>query len=302
MNFSPRKALIFVVGAVLLVFGCPISSLAATATVLVGSNGFVFTPATTNIAVNDQVIWVWGGPATRPHSTTSGTVVITPTSTNDIPDGLWDSGVVAGAHSFTNTFSSAGSFPYYCQVHFSIGMTGAVIVAATSLPPTVAITNPAPGVVFSEPANVTIQATATDPNSGGSVTNVQFLTGSTILTNETVAPFAVTTNNLAAGSYTFSAVVTDNVGLSATNAVTVSVVIPVPLALGAPTQLSPTSFQFNYSANVGLSYVVQQSTNLASPSWNAIFTNTATSNPVTYVDSNAIANPGFYRIVRLPNP
>jgi plastocyanin len=302
MNFSPRKALIFVAGAVLLVFGCPISSLAATATVQVGSNGLVFTPATTNIAVNDQVIWIWGGPATRPHSTTSGTVVITPTSTNDIPDGLWDSGVVAGAHSFTNTFSSAGSFPYYCQVHYNVGMTGAVLVAAASLPPSVAITNPADGTVFSEPANVTIQATATDSNGGGSVTNVQFLADSTVLTNETVAPFSVTTNNLTAGSYTFSAVATDNAGLTATNAVTINVVTPVPLALDTPTQLSSTSFQFNYSANVGLSYVIQQSTNLASTNWIAIFTNTATSNPVTFVDSNAIANPGFYRVIRLPNP
>jgi plastocyanin len=301
MTFRQKKILIVTVAA-LLGHGGAFSGLAATATVQVGTNGKVFTPATTHIAVNDRVIWTWGGPATTPHSTTSGTVVITRTSTNDIPDGLWDSGVVAGTHSFTNTFGSAGSFPYYCQVHFNVGMTGAVIVAAASLPPTVAITNPAPGTVFSEPANVTIQATANDPNSGGSVTNVQFLAGATVLTNEATAPFAAIASSLAAGSNTLSAVATDNAGLSATNRVTISVVTPVPLALGAATQLSSTRFQFNYSANAGLSYVVQQSTNLASPGWTAIFTNTANSNPVTFVDSNAIANPGFYRVVRLPNP
>jgi plastocyanin len=301
MTFLQKKILIVTVAA-LLGYGGAFSGAAATATVQVGTNGKVFTPATTNIAVNDRVIWIWGGPATTPHSTTSGTVVITPTSTNAIPDGLWDSGVVAGTHSFTNTFSSAGSFPYYCQVHFNVGMTGAIFVAASSLPPTIAITNPAPGAVFSEPANVTIQATASDPNNGGSVTNVQFLTGSTILTNEAAAPYAATAENLAAGSYTFSAVATDNAGLSATNAVTVSVVTPVPLALSAAAQSSPTSFQFNYSANVGLSYVVQLSTNLASANWTAISTNLAAGNPVTFVDSNATANPGFYRVVRLPNP
>jgi plastocyanin len=299
MNFSSKKMPIVAVVAVLCL-GCVFSGVAATATVLVGSGGNVFTPATTNIAVNDQVIWTWSGAA--PHSTTSGTVVITPTSTNDIPDGLWDSGVAMAAHSFTNTFSSAGSFPYYCQIHFNKGMTGTIIVTAPNLPPTVTITNPAAGAVFSEPANVTIQATATDSNSGGSVTNVQFLVGVTVLTNEISAPFAVTANNLAAGSYTFSAIATDNAGLTATNAITVNVVTPVPLTLGAATQLSSTSFQFNYSANVGLSYVVQQSTNLASTGWIAILTNTATSNPMTFVDSNAIANPGFYRVVRLPNP
>lgn len=282
--------------ATLLGFSCGFSSFAATATVLVGSNGKVFTPATTNIVVNDRVIWTWGGPASTPHSTTSGTV----TTTNNTPDGLWDSGVVAGAHSFTNTFGSAGSFPYFCQVHYTNGMVGTINVAAPNLPPSVAITNPADGAVFSEPANVTFQVSASDTD--GTVTNVQFLVGSSVLTNEVAAPFAATTNNLAAGSYTFSAVAADNAGLTATNAVTVSVVTPAPLTLGAPAQLSPTSFQFNYSANAGLRYVVQQSTNLASPGWNAIFTNTAAGNLVTFVDSNAIANPGFYRVIRLPNP
>jgi len=288
--------------AALLVCGGAFSGLAATATVQVGTNGRVFTPATTNIAVNDQVIWIWGGPATTPHSTTSGTVVTTPTSTNAIPDGLWDSGVVAGAHSFTNTFSSAGSFPYYCQVHFKAGMTGAIFVAASSLPPTIAITNPAPGAVFSAPANVTVQVTASDPNNGGSVTNVQFLIGPVTLTNENAAPFAAIASGLTAGSNTLSAVVTDNFGLAATNSVTISVVTPLPLGLSAAAQSSPTSFQFNYAANVGLTYVVQQSTNLASASWIALATNMAASNPVTFVDTNATANPGFYRVVRLPNP
>ena len=100
-----------------------------------------------------------------------------------------------------------------------------------------------------------------------------------------------------------SAVATDNAGLSATNEVTISVVTPVPLVLGAPTPLSSQFIaEFNYSANVGLSYVVQQSTDLASPNWTAIFTNKAASNPVIFVDSNATANPGFYRVIRLPNP
>ena len=301
MNFSSIKSRT-AVAAVLLCLGSVYSSAAATATVQVGTFGLVFTPAITNIAVNDQVIWVWSGPITKPHSTTSGTVTITPTSTNAVPDGLWDSGVVAGAHSLTNTFSSAGSFPYYCQVHFNVGMTGAIFVAASSLPPTIAITNPVSGAVFSAPANVTVQATASDPNIGGSVTNVQFLIGPVVFASANAAPFAATTNNLAAGSYTFSAVATDNFGLAATNTVSISVVTPVPLALSAAAQSPPTRFQFNYAANVGLTYVVQQSTNLAEASWTALATNMAASNPVTFVDTNATANPGFYRVLRLPNP
>jgi plastocyanin len=299
MNISPKKAQI-VAAAALLCLGHAISSIAATAVVSVGGSGLVFTPATTNIAVNDRVIWIWGGPANIPHSTTSGTVVITPTSTNAIPDGLWDSSVVAGAHSFSNTFVSAGSFPYYCQNHANKGMTGTINVLAPNVPPSVTVTNPANGAVFSAPADVTIQASASDTD--GTVTNVRFFAGTTVLANETAAPFAVVTNNLAAGSYTFSAVATDNGGLTATNAVTISVVTPVPLALGASTPLSATSFQFNYAANVGLRYVIQEASDLTTANWTSISTNTATSNPMTFVDTNAIANPGFYRVIRQPNP
>jgi plastocyanin len=269
--------------AALFYLAVPFCGFGATANVSIIN--FAFVPVTTNIAAGDRVIWTWGNGF---HSTTStGTPV------------LWDSLPQNTPFAFTNTFASAGTFPYICTVH---GFTGSINVAAGVLPPGVSITNPVSGAVFSEPANVTIQASATDPNIGGSVTNVQFLVGSTVLANVTATPFSTTANNLAAGSYTISAVATDNAGLTATNAVAISVVTPVPLTLGAATQLSATSFQFNYSANVGLSYVVQQSTNLASPNWTDISTNKAASNPVIFVDSNATASPGFYRVIRLPNP
>jgi plastocyanin len=384
-SFKNRlKSLLAASSAILVCFGCPVSIFGATATVLVGSGGLVFTPATTNISVNDRVIWTWAGTF---HSTTSGTVV----GSTATPNGLWDSGVVTSLpHSFTNTFASAGSFPYYCSIHFSAGMRGTILVTAPNLPPTVAITNLVSGTVFAAPANVTIQASAADtdgtvtnvqflvgstvltnetaapfsaitnnlaagsytlsaiasdnlgatttnsinilvdappsvtitnPASGtvlsepanvtiqasamdtdGTVTNVQFLVGSTVLTNETAAPFFALTNNLAAGSYTFFAVATDNAGLTATNAVTISIVTPMQVALGAPTQLSSTNFQFSYSADVGLTYVIQLSTDLTSPDWIGISTNIATSNPMIFMDSNATNNPGFYRVELLPNP
>jgi plastocyanin len=287
---------IAVIIIIMLCFGCPFSGLGANATVLVGSGGLVFTPATTNITVNDQVIWSWAG---SPHSTTSGTNGVAGDD-NGVPSGLWNSTVSFSPHSFTNTFTSAGTFSYYCSVHFSEGMTGMIIVAAPDVPPTITITNPVVGTVFAAPANVNIQVSAAD--SDGIVTNVQFLVGSAVLTNETAAPFSALTNNLAAGSYTFSAVATDNAGLTATNAVTISIVTPMQVTLGAPTQLSSTNFQFSYSADVGLTYVIQRSTDLTSSGWIGIFTNIATSNPMIFVDSNAMNNPGFYRVGLLPNP
>ena len=109
----------------------------ATATVLVGSGGLKFVPAVTNITVNDRVIWNWAG---SPHSTTSGTA--------GTPDGLWDSSVQNAPHSFTNIFNTVGTFPYYCILHASLGMTGTIIVAAAS-PPTANVLVGRGGLVFS---------------------------------------------------------------------------------------------------------------------------------------------------------
>jgi chitinase len=179
-------------------------------------------------------------------------------------------------------------------------MTGAVIVAAGNLPPTVSITNPASGTVFAAPANVTIQASASD--SDGTVTNVQFLVGANVVTNKAAAPFFGVTNNLAAGSYTLFAIASDNNGATATNQVAISVVTPASVLLGAPQPVPPTKFRFSYTANAGLSYIVQRSTNLLSPNWTTLVTNTAGSGSINFTDLNATFNPGFYRVGRLPNP
>jgi hypothetical protein len=169
---------------------------------------------------------------------------------------------------------------------------------AVANPPSVTITNPIDGASFIAPATVTIQAAVSD--SGGNVTNVEFFQGTASLGSVTSSPFAVTVNNLGAADYTFSAVATDDGGLSATNAIVVHVVTPVPIVLGALQRTSPTSFQFTYSANVGLRYVVEWSGDLMT--FTPITTNTAASNPVTFLDTGAVGFLKFYRVGRLPNP
>ena len=169
-------------------------------------------------------------------------------------------------------------------------------------PPAVTITNPLNNAVLSAPANVTIQASASDPDPGGSVTNVQFLVGSTVLTNQTTTPFSAATNNLAAGSYILKAIASDNLGVKTTNSVNISVVTPVPIVISSPSRPSSTNFQFSYTANAGLGYIVQRSTNLLSNGWITLVTNTAAASQVSFSDTNAAASPGFYRVGRLPNP
>lgn len=261
------------------------SSLGATATVQVVNNAFQ--PATTNINAGDQVTWNWPSGSFN-HNTVSQTA------------GLWSSAVMSGPATFSHTFSSSGTFPYSCTIH---GFTGSIVVAAVTPPnnpPTVSITNPAANAVFAAPASVTIQASASDPDAGGSVTNVQFRIGATILTNVVNAPYKAVTN-LAAGSYTLSAIASDNLGSTATNTLTISVVTPLQVTLGTP-QLSSTNLRFSYTANVGLSYIVQRSTDLVLSNWSTLFNGMAPSNPMVFVDTHATNNPAFYRVGRLPNP
>src|ERR1051325_10431952 len=68
-----------------------------------------FDPDNVTVNVNDQVVWTW---VSDFHSTQSDT-------------DLWNSGVHNQPFSFTNTFTSTGSFPYFCIVH---GFTGTVNV------------------------------------------------------------------------------------------------------------------------------------------------------------------------------
>ena len=239
---------------------------------------YAFSPTSVTINVNDEVTWTWMG---NYHSTTSST-------------GLWDSGVYNTGYVYSHTFTSAGTFPYDCSIHY---FSGSVVVRAPNVAPTVTITNPPNGAVLSAPASLTLQATAHD--SDGSVTNVQFLRGTTPLGNVATSPYSIPVSGLAAGNYTFSAVATDNGGLKATNSITVQVITPSPITTSSPQRTSPTSFQFYYSADVGLRYLVEQSGDLTT--WRGLDTNTAASTSVLFQDNSATANPGFYRVGRLPN-
>ena len=241
LNRANRSLQLAIYGLAICAVCCPPLALATVANISIVN--FAFTPSSVSISVNDSVKWTWAG---SPHSTTSDTA-------------LWESGVLGTGATFTHTFTSAGSFPFHCSVHPF--MTGTVAVQSADVPPTVMISNPTNGSVFAAPATFTLTATASD--SDGSVTNVQFFQGTTSLGNVTNSPYSVTVHDLAAGNYTLSAVAADNAGSKITNSVMMRVVNPAPTTLSAAQRLSLTSFQFNYSATVGLSYVVQRSVDLS---------------------------------------
>ena len=194
-----------------------------------------FSPATVSIKTGDTVHWVWVGSA---HSTTSN-------------GGLWDSGQHNPPFTFDFTFNSAGNFPYHCSNPFHTSMTGTVIVSAQNQAPSVTVTNPANNSVFSPPANFSLGASASD--SDGTVSQVEFLRNSTSIGVDTTSPYSVSVTNLGSGTYTFSAVATDNSSNKATNSISVVVnalpTVSVTNPANATVFAAPATFAVGASAS-----------------------------------------------------
>ena len=278
----PRLVLYGLAGWVL---ACPLSAQAANTNVDVsdGSDTLAFIPDAVTIDVGDQVTWIWTG--TLQHSATSET-------------GVWDSGILQHPATYSFTFTSAGSYPYVCVIH---GFTGSVTVQAANVPPSVAITAPTNGTVFAAPWTGTIQASVSA--TGATVSKVDFFAGVTLLgtlTNPPASPsFKVT--NLAAGGYTLTAIATDSRGATNTSVgVGITVVTPGAIVLSSPKRVSASAFQFSYSANPGLNYVVLRGGSLSNLL--PISTNRATSSTVNFLDPNATGDINFYGVHLVPNP
>ncbi|MDQ3652862.1 MAG: Ig-like domain-containing protein, partial [Acidobacteriota bacterium] len=112
-----------------------------------------------------------------------------------------------GTRSATSSFSDT-----------SVAQLIALKPANTSVPntpPTVSITSPISGATFTAPANVTINADASDTD--GTVAKVEFFSGTNLLSTDTQAPYSYAWNNVAAGSYSLTAKATDNAGAITTS-------------------------------------------------------------------------------------
>jgi plastocyanin len=83
-------------------------------TVMVVNNAF--SPATITVPVGSTVTWQWNSSGVT-HNVT-------------FQDGVTSGNMNTG--SFPRTFDTAGTFPYLCTIHGSLGMTGTVTVTAAS--------------------------------------------------------------------------------------------------------------------------------------------------------------------------
>ena len=167
--------------------------------------------------------------------------------------------------------------------------------AAPNVLPSVDITSPTNGATFTEPANITIQAMATD--SDGSVARVDFFAGTNLLGTATNSPPGFTWTNVAAGSYSLTAQATDDRGGTSTSN-------PVNVTVTAVTGGGPTLTIVLTGNTLGISwtatgYQLQMKTNLSSLSWTDVLTNTVN---LTNVTLQIASDTVFFRLVQVGAP
>jgi chitinase len=81
--------------------------------------------------------------------------------------------------------------------------------------PVVSITSPAASASFTAPASVTITASATDAD--GTIAKVDFYSASAKIGTATASPYSYTWTGVAAGTYSLTAIATDNAGATTTS-------------------------------------------------------------------------------------
>lgn len=268
----------------LVFLSCALRAASVTNVVQMGEAGTYYYFNPTNITINAGGTILWTNVGAVAHDSTSRS-------------NIWSSPTLNGGGAWTFTFPNTGYYPYYCFFHRLAHpeQTGTVsVVTAPNNPPTVLITNPPNNAVFGAPANVTIQASASDDVS---VTNVQFLVGSIVLRNDTSSPYSAATNGLPAGSYTLSAIASDNTGTKATNSVSITVTMPPPspVTIVNPT-LSSGAFSFSFATQTGYTYNAQFTPSLNPVSW-FTFTNLAGNGSIVQVTDSSLTNATrYYRV------
>ena len=258
------------------------------ATNIVRMVNFAFQPQSLTIQVGDTVLWT--------NTTTTGHNVV-----SDSSPAAWPaSALFTRPGTFPVTFTQPGTYGYFCSPHRSFGMTGTIVVqAAANQAPVVSLTNPAPGLTLAAPANVTLGASASDPD--GTVASVEFFSGQTSLGSSSASPYSFTATDLPAGSYSFTATATDNLGLSTTSdAVALSVVTPGPISFDSNLAIVNGTFALRLTVTPGLKYAIDAAGDLSG--WQTLTNFVATSSVMQFAFPVNGIERRFFRAKLLPNP
>lgn len=181
---------------------------------------------------------------------------------------------------------------------FSLIVTGASSTEANP-PPTVSLTAPLNGAAVLPGQSVALTATAADMTTGGqvgSVSKVEFLYGTTVISTDTTSPYSATWTPASAGTYLLTARATDSEGavttssqvqfsvLSGDGSSSISSFSPASGAVGASVTITGSNFSgvtsVSFSGTQSTSYTVDSLTQIT-----AIVPGAATSGKISVSNS-----------------
>lgn len=126
---------------------------------------------------------------------------------------------------------AAGSYALTAVARDNIGAatTSAIstITVSSNRPPVVSLTAPAVGAQFTAPASIALSAGASDPD--GTIARVDFYNGSTLIGSDASSPYTFSWSNVAAGTYSVTAVARDNGGATTVSGALGVLVVSVQL-------------------------------------------------------------------------
>ncbi|SFH06728.1 protein of unknown function [Pontibacter chinhatensis] len=135
------------------------------------------------------------------------------------------SGVQAGTYALTaKATDDKGAMTTSATVNVTVN-------APANQAPSAAITSPANNATFTAPASITLSASASDAD--GSISKVEFYSGTTKLGEDLTSPYSYSWENVPAGSYQLTARAIDNAGATGTSAA-------VNITVSSPANTSPT--------------------------------------------------------------
>jgi len=132
---------------------------------------------------------------------------------------------------------------------FTVLMSMAAL--SSSAAPVITITTPTNGTVLTAPASFTVRASVS--GGGNNVSQVEFFNGTNSLGVDNNNPYRMDVNDLPAGTYVLSAVLTDTIGDKSTNSVTIIVNALPAVSITNPSDgaglISPATFALQASAS-----------------------------------------------------
>ena len=146
------------------------------------------------------------------------------------------SGLVEGMYQFKLTVTNTDLRSAYATVLV-------MVTSTANVPPTVSLTAPADNSTFTQGKPVTLSATASDFD--GTITNVDFYQGTTLISSATTAPYTATWNPTV-GNYVITAKATDNGGAVSTSQAANVTIAPLMMCTTTSTVATQGSFSVGY--------------------------------------------------------